>query len=202
MDAWQLVKGFEPVSLCDWPAKISCVIFIGGCNFRCPTCHNKSIAFYPEKISSIPKEDILEYLVQKRGWIDGLVITGGEPTCASGLDFLIKEIKDLGYLVKLDTNGSNPELIEDFLIRDLVDVFAVDVKGPFEKYEILSGNRITQEKIKENFDRIFDLATCYPSKFIFRLTKVPLLTEEDIKTTMGYLPEGFKLKLQEYIDVN
>jgi pyruvate formate lyase activating enzyme len=149
MDAWQLVKGFEPVSLCDWPAKISCVIFIGGCNFRCPTCHNKSIAFYPEKISSIPKEDILEYLVQKRGWIDGVVITGGEPTCASGLDFLIKEIKDLGYLVKLDTNGSNPELIEDFLIRDLVDVFAVDVKGPFEKYEILTGNRITQEKIRK-----------------------------------------------------
>ncbi len=198
MDISELIKGFEPVSLCDWPSKVSCVLFLGGCNFRCPTCHNKSIAFYPQKVPSIPKQDIFDYLQRKRNWLDGVVVSGGEPTCAPGLDRLLVEIKDLGFLVKLDTNGSNPYIIEDYINRGIVDVFAVDVKGPFEKYPILTGNKITATQVEKNFEKIFSQAKLYPSKFIFRLTMVPFLTQQDIKTTMNYLPQGFELKLQEY----
>jgi len=200
MEILKKIKGFQPISLCDWPGKVSCVIFIGGCNFRCPTCHNKQIAFYPDKTPTIDF-DIFDYLKKKKKWLDGVVISGGEPTIAKGLDELIKEIKDLGFPVKLDTNGSNPKLIYEFLQLNLVDLFAVDVKGPFKKYNELTGGKITEEEVKKNFDEIFSLATKYPSKFLFRLTKVPLLNKEDILTVKKYLPPGFELKLQEYLDV-
>lgn len=198
---WNLVKGFQPVSLCDWPSLVSSVIFLGGCNFRCPTCHNKEIAFHPEKCPTIPVEDIFLYLEKKKSWIDGVVISGGEPTLFAHLYQLIYEIRKLGFKVKLDTNGSNPKIIKKLLEDKMVDLFAVDVKGPYEKYPILTGGRITEEQARKNLSEIFQMAKFYPPKFIFRMTMVPFLTQEDIHITKTYLPEGFDLKLQEYKDV-
>ncbi len=202
MSIYEHIKGFQPISLCDWPSKVCSVLFMGGCNFRCPTCHNKNIAFYPEKIATIPEKDIFDYLAVRKKWIDGVVISGGEPTISTGLDRLILDIRELGFKIKLDTNGSNPDVVEELLKRGLVDLFAVDVKGPFEKYPELTGNKISEKEIKINLDKIFYLASKYPSNFLFRLTKVPLLTKEDIHKTKNYLPQGFKLILQEYMEVN
>ncbi|GAB6886853.1 anaerobic ribonucleoside-triphosphate reductase activating protein [Desulfothermus okinawensis JCM 13304] len=201
MEIFEKIKGFQPVSLCDWPGKVACVIFLGGCNFRCPTCHNKKIAFYPEKVPSIEIDSIFSYLQKKKNWLDGVVISGGEPTIAQDLDILIKEVRKLGFSVKLDTNGSHPEVISRLLDGKLVELFAVDVKGPFEKYGELTGTKIATQKVKENFEWIFKLAQENPSRFLFRLTKVPILTKKDIEIAKTYLPGGFNLNLQEYLDV-
>ncbi len=199
---WSLVKGFQPVSLCDWPSLVTSVIFLGGCNFRCPTCHNKDIAFFPERCPTIPIDNIFSYLVKKQMWIDGVVISGGEPTIFNHLHELISEIRKLGFKVKLDTNGSKPDIIKTLLEEKMVDLFAVDIKGPFEKYPILTGNKITEREVKKNFYKIFEMANSYPSKFIFRTTKVPFLTQEDIRIIKTYLPKGFDLILQEYREVS
>ncbi len=130
-----------------------------------------------------------------------MVISGGEPTIAQDLDILIKEVRKLGFSVKLDTNGSHPEVISRLLDGKLVELFAVDVKGPFEKYGELTGTKIATQKVKENFEWIFKLAQENPSRFLFRLTKVPILTKKDIEIAKTYLPGGFNLNLQEYLDV-
>ncbi len=189
------ILGYEKVSFCDWPDRLCSILFLGGCNFRCETCQNKSIAFGEEKLEELDIDQIIENIKSKKDWYGGITISGGEPTVSKNLLELVDLMREI-LPVKLDTNGSNPRVIE--MLMDKVFLFAIDIKGPWEKYEELSGGCITEKKVRGNFESIFKLAKEYPKKFYFRTTTVPALTAEDVETIKTYLPEGFILNLQKY----
>lgn len=196
---WNYVRGFEHFSLCDWPGRTSCVIFLGGCNLRCPTCHNFDLAWNMTRLPVIPENDLKVFLRNRAKWLDGVTVTGGEPTNVSGLGELLFEIKKHNLPVKVDSNGMRPEVIRDILDYRLADVFAVDVKGPYAKYPELTGSAVSAIAARSNLEKVFALARQFPASFYFRLTQVPGLTAEDVDEARGYLPEGFELKLQEYV---
>ncbi|HDD35204.1 MAG TPA: anaerobic ribonucleoside-triphosphate reductase activating protein, partial [Candidatus Desulfofervidus auxilii] len=120
------IKGFQKTSLIDYPGKICSVLFLPGCNYRCPFCQNPDLIENPDKLPDIEEGYILSFLKKRKGLVDGVCITGGEPTIHKELPSFIKKIKDLGFLVKLDTNGSNPEMVEHLIKNKLLDYVAMD----------------------------------------------------------------------------
>ncbi|MBQ1307100.1 MAG: anaerobic ribonucleoside-triphosphate reductase activating protein [Erysipelotrichaceae bacterium] len=126
--------GLQKLTLLDYPGKMACTVFTGGCNFRCPFCHNRSLVFLNENDSEISVSDILEYLETRKKVLDGVCITGGEPLLHKGIFDFIRKVKELGLLVKLDTNGSNCEALKQLVEEGLVDYVAMDIKGCPEKY--------------------------------------------------------------------
>jgi pyruvate formate lyase activating enzyme len=129
------IGGLQKHSLIDYPGKISCVLFLAGCNFDCPYCHNPQLAGEPGgHPEAIAVEDVLAFLMQRRGWLEGVVVSGGEPTLHPGLPDLCRRIKDLGFAVKLDTNGSRPQMLRTLLAAGLVDYLAMDIKTEPERY--------------------------------------------------------------------
>jgi pyruvate formate lyase activating enzyme len=134
------IKGWIRTSLIDFPEHIASVIFTGGCNFRCPMCHNADLVLHPEDIPNISQDEILSYLQKRAGLIDGLVVSGGEPTLQNTLSLFLHEVKKLHMAVKLDTNGARPDVVMNLLHRDLVDFIALDIKAPPSKYALLTGN--------------------------------------------------------------
>ena len=197
--AWNNIHGFERVSLCDWPGMSSSVIFLGGCNMHCPTCHNWNLAWHSTKLPRIPRTEITQYLQARKQWIDGVVITGGEATIEPGLEGLIRDLIDLDMRIKLDTNGMRPDVVAHLLAENLVDLFAVDVKGPYTLYPTLTGGTTSPEEAEANLGRVFELAVTYPDAFFFRCTHVPVLTHKDIEEARSYIPSGFTLNIQEYV---
>lgn len=196
---WKYVRGFENLSLCDWPGRSTCIVFLGGCNLRCPTCHNHQLAWDMHSLPIIDHNHIKAYLRNRSGWLDGVTVTGGEPTIVDGLGELLYELKKSGLPVKVDTNGMRPEVVKDLLHFKLADVFAVDVKGPYAKYPALTGNAVSEIAAQANLERIFELALAKPEAFYFRTTRVPGLTEDDLGTAQDYLPLEYELKIQEYV---
>ncbi len=197
--AWQMLRGFEPLSLCDWPGHTTCVLFFGGCNLRCPTCHNASIAWHPEKHPALFTADVTNYIKRRKEWLDGIVVSGGEPTIVPDFPAFLKDLKSFGLPVKVDTNGLQPGTVNMLLDQGLADAFFVDVKGPWEKYPSLTGDTCTPRQARESLEWIFALAAQQPDMFRFRLTKVPFLDAQDIETAKTYLPKGFDLRLQDYV---
>ena len=147
------IKGHLPVTLLDWEGKVATVLFLGGCNFRCPFCHNPELVLRPDEQPTVPFEDVTAYLAGKKGWIDGVVITGGEPTLSPGLRPLIEKIRALGYPVKLDTNGSNPSVLGALLDAGLVDYVAMDIKSRFEDYAAATQTDVSIKAIIEGLNR-------------------------------------------------
>lgn len=197
--AWDHIFGFERVSLCDWPGMSSSVIFLGGCNMRCPTCHNYQLAWNSHEMTVYPRREIESYLTARKRWIDGVVITGGEATTVTGLSGLIRDLHALNMPVKLDTNGMRPDVVLSLMEQNLVDLFAVDVKGPYRKYPQLTGGTTQPDEAERNLGIIFALAERQPQSFLFRLTHVPLLNDADVDEAKSYLPQGFTLKIQRYV---
>ena len=196
---WKYVRGIERFSLCDWPGNPCAVIFLGGCNLRCPTCHNADLAWDMESLPVIPHYKLKVALAERARWLSGVTVTGGEPTTVPGLGELLYEIKKLGLPVKVDTNGMRPRVVADLLRYGLADRLAVDVKGPFHKYRKLTGNGVTNEQARENMGNIFAMARQHPDSFYFRTTLVPELTDTDVDIARSYLPPGFDLILQDYV---
>ncbi len=196
---WPTIYGFERLSLCDWPAHNSSVIFLGGCNMRCPTCHNWQLAWDYEDLPAIAPQDILTHLRARKDWLDGIVITGGEATCAPELAAMLADLKHIGLPVKVDSNGQHPEVIEYLLRHELADAFSIDVKGPWDLYPKLTGGTTSPEQAQRNLTQIFDLAREFPAAFMFRMTQVPIIDEKSIKIVEKYLPEGFTLTVQRFI---
>jgi pyruvate formate lyase activating enzyme len=197
--AWKYVRGFEFLSLCDWPGLHSCILFLGGCNLRCPTCHNARLAWDMHTLPPMDPARIKTYLRDRAGWLDGVTVTGGEPTTVPGLAALLFDIRQSGLPVKLDTNGMRPGMVRELLDLGLVDVFAVDVKGPFAKYPALTGHAVSEIAARANLERIFGLAVARPEAFYFRTTQVPGLTDDDLAIARGYLPPNFTLTIQKYV---
>lgn len=126
------LKGFLDVSFVDWPGKVAAVVFLPGCNFRCPYCHNRDLVLAPESLATVPLEAVLGRLEELEGWVDGVCVTGGEPTLHPGLPKLLAAFRSRGLAVKLDTNGSHPEALAGLLSAGLVDAVALDLKAPLE----------------------------------------------------------------------
>ncbi len=146
------IKGIIETSFVDWPGRVSAVLFTGGCNFRCPFCHNHPLVLSPESLFSHPLEDVLERLESFGSWIDGVTVTGGEPTLQQGLETLMRELRGRGFAVKLDTNGSNPSVIESLLNAGLLDSVSMDLKGPLEPeaYSGCAGTTVDTDAISRS----------------------------------------------------
>lgn len=173
------IKGFLETSFLDWPGKISSVLFLAGCNFRCPFCHNYGLVLNPGGFPSIDWNDVKGRLKKFTGWIDGVVISGGEPTLSNGLAGLVREIKEMGFLVKLDTNGSRPTVLKALLDDGLIDQVAMDIKGPLDdfSYARSAGRSGFVERVKESLDLLRRSSIPY----LLRTTVVPNLhTEQDV----------------------
>ena len=145
------IAGVQKVTLLDYPGKVACEIFTQGCNFECPFCQNSGLIPITNT-GEFSEEEIFEYLVLRKKILDGVVITGGEPTVQKDLKGFIKKIKDLGLLVKLDTNGGNPKVLQELIDEELVDYVAMDIKNIFNKYNITAGKKINLDNIKKSIE--------------------------------------------------
>lgn len=170
-----LIGGLQKVTLIDYPTKIACTVFLIGCNFRCPFCQNPELVL-PENIKKQPrisKKELFKFLKEKKGLLDGVVIGGGEPTIHRDLPDFLRKIKKLRFLIKLDTNGSNPKMLEKLIVEKLVDYVAMDFKAPLinREYNKVVGAEVDLEKIKKSIEIIKESET----KHEFRSTILPKL---------------------------
>ena len=193
------IKGFVDVSFVDWDSKIAAVIFLPNCNFRCPFCHNGNLVSNPEKSETIPFEQVENQLKRHRGWIDGVCITGGEPTLHADLPEMCSKIKKMGFQVKLDTNGTNPTLLKQLLKKGLIDYVAMDIKAPLtvQKYSKACGVDAERllENVKESIETLMESSIDYE----FRTTVVPTIHDvEDIKQICRSLVGCKKYVLQNF----
>jgi pyruvate formate lyase activating enzyme len=189
------IGGFQKVSLIDYPGRVSATVFTQGCNFRCPFCHNPELVD-PERFEPVlDEEEILGFLDRRRGKLDGVSITGGEPTLQPDLAAFSGRLKKMGFLVKIDTNGSRPEVLADLVDRRRIDFVAMDVKGPLKKYGVLTGVGDSGPAIRESIGRI--MASGLP--YEFRTTVVPsLLTERDFREIGKLVENAACFVLQKY----
>lgn len=185
-------KGFEKNSLIEWPGKVVSVAYTGGCNFRCPYCQNSDLALRPDEIPSIDGEKILEHLRSKEKWLDGLIVTGGEPTLHSSLFNFSKKVKEEGFLFGIETNGTNYDFLKEFIEKDLVDRISLDIKAPlvWEKYRNAIG--VDDKELFENVKKTVKLLRGADIPHEFRTTVVPqILNLEDLED-IGKEIEGSK----------
>ncbi len=180
----------------DYEGKLAAIIFTQGCNFRCPYCHNPELV-KPEKFQQlIPVEEVFSFLQKRKGKLDAVVITGGEPTLHTDLHNFIKQIKDMGFLVKLDTNGTNPEILQHLIEEKLVDYLAMDIKAPLNKYSKVTKVSVDVQKISRSIELIKNSAIEHE----FRSTLVEdLLTEEEVLDIGELLEEKTRYFLQNFV---
>lgn len=190
-----IIDGFDKLTLLNYPDRVACTIFTKGCNFKCPFCHNSSLIDLEN--NSDKYNEIMSYLRVRKGILDGVCITGGEPLIHKGIKDLIKEIKSLGFLVKLDTNGSNPSLLKELIDEKLIDYVAMDIKNTFDKYEKTIGCKTNIDNIKRSIKIIEDSDIEYE----FRTTLVKEFhTLESIKTIVEMLDKKSKYYIQNFIN--
>ncbi len=212
------IGGLEKSTLIDYPGRIACTVFLIGCNFRCPFCYSSELVL-PEKIKLQPRiseKDFFDFLKKRKKLLEGIVICGGEPTIHKDLPDFIKRIKNLGYLVKLDTNGSNPKILKELIDgklakrgslssltslprsgSSLVDYIAMDIKAPLEneKYNKATGVKTNLNNIKKSIELIKNSGLDYE----FRTTVVPTVhTKEDIIDIVQWVKPAKKYYLQNF----
>jgi pyruvate formate lyase activating enzyme len=193
------VKGYIDVSFVDWDSKVSSVIFLPKCNFRCPFCHNTNLVLRPETLDNVPFEFLESQFEQNRGWVDGICITGGEPTLHADLPELCHRLKEKKFLVKLDTNGTNPVMLKKLLGSKAVDYVAMDIKAPLtvEKYSKATG--VNMEKLLENVKESVKTLMQSDIDYEFRTTVVPTIhNAKDIEQICLSLVGCKKYVLQKF----
>ena len=190
------IGGLLKFSMIDFPGYISAIVFTQGCNIRCKYCHNPEL-LPVNSDTAYSEEEILFYLEKRKKCLEGLVITGGEPTLQSDLKDFIVKVKAMGYKIKLDTNGTNPQVVKDLIDNNLVDFIAMDIKAPFDKYYSVCGP-VDTEKVKESMSLIINSKIPYQ----FRTTYYKeVLNDADIETIKSMCPDISKFKLQECLPV-
>lgn len=194
------ITGIQKLTLLDYPGAVACTIFTGGCNFRCPFCHN-ALLVDPERVreeGELPMEDVMEFLKKRRGVLDGVAITGGEPLLHSDMPEFLRQIKALGYRIKLDTNGSNPELLRQILEEKLVDRVAMDIKNSPELYaETIGRDDIDISAIEKSKDMLLNGDIEYE----FRTTVVKgLHTKESLEKAAEWIKGAKEYYLQQFKD--
>lgn len=191
-----IIQGLQKLTVLDFPGQVACIVFTAGCSFRCPFCHNATLV--KAEGDNISEEEVLAYLKKRQGILDGVVITGGEPTIQKDLKAFIIKIKNLGYKVKLDTNGYHPEVLEDLLNDGLVDYVAMDIKNSKDKYAVTVGlQNIDILRIERSVELLKNCNIPYE----FRTTTMEELhSEEDIKSIAEWLKGAKKYFLQSFKD--
>lgn len=193
------IQGFNKTTLLDYPKHLASTIFIGGCNMRCPFCHNSSLVLHPEAVPAIPVDDVLSHLNKRKNVLNGVCITGGEPTLfADELTQLIKSIKDLGLKIKLDTNGTNPALLKNLVDNKLIDYIALDIKNSRENYGLSIGiKNYNTNKVNESVKYLLTS----PIEYEFRTTIVKEHhTSRDILSIGQWIKGANSYYLQSYKD--
>lgn len=192
-----VINGFQKMTLLDYPEKVACTVFLAGCNFRCPFCHNASLVV-GSGYEMHTVDEVLSYLKGRKGLIDGVCITGGEPLLRNEIENFIADVKELGFSVKLDTNGSIPDKLKSLVRNNLIDYVAMDIKNSLEKYPITSGmENLDVASIEESIDFLIGGAL----DFEFRTTVVKELhTEEDILKIAERIKGAKKYYLQNFVD--
>ncbi len=199
-----LLGGLQKMTLIDYPGKVAATVFTVGCNFRCPFCHNPELVLssqftvYSSEQNERQVEEFFEFLKSRQGKLDGVCITGGEPTLQADLADFIKRIKDLGFTVKLDSNGTRPDVLKELFDKKLVDYVAMDIKSSLNNYEKVCGDiKLDLERIKLSVELIRNSGVDYE----FRTTVVPgLHTVDEFKEVAKWLAGSRKYILQKYED--
>lgn len=192
------ICGFNKTTLLDYPGKVASTIFLGGCNFRCPFCQNAVLVTSPAEQPEYAQEEILAFLKKRKGILDGVCISGGEPTLSQGLEDFLKKIKALDYQIKLDSNGSHPEVIKRLAEKKLIDKVAMDIKTCPDNYPVLTGVACPDTKaIRESAE----ILMCSGIDYEFRTTVVKELHNEQDFVEIGEWLRGAKAYfLQAYKD--
>ena len=197
-----IIAGLQKLTLIDYPEKLACTVFLAGCNFRCPWCYNPELVL-PKKIENGPKitkKDFFDFLKFRTNLLDGIVVCGGEPTLSKDLPAFCKKIKEMGYLIKLDTNGSNPEMIKNLIDEKLINYIAMDVKAPKEKYaQAINLEKFFAKDLLENIKKSIDILKQGDIDYEFRTTMIPkLLGKEDIIEIVRWIGPAKKYCLQNF----
>lgn len=194
------IKSIVETSMLDWDGKIVSFVCVGGCNFRCPFCQNSGLVLHPNDYETIPFENIKKVLQKHEGWIDGICLSGGEPCIYKDVQDFIRKVKDLGALVKLDTNGAFPLVLQDMISQGIIDYIAMDIKAPLEREAYCKAAGIDDntivEKIKASIKLIMDAGIEYE----FRTTVVPgLHTLQDIEKIAQCIKGARQYTLQNFV---
>lgn len=192
------ISGLQKLTLLDYPGTVACTIFTAGCNFRCPFCHNAMLVL-PEQIeeTSLSEDEVLKFLKKRQGVLEGVAVTGGEPLLHADMPQLLRKIKDLGYKIKLDTNGSNPKLLREIVGAGLVDRVAMDIKNSPEQYPITVGCRVDMAAVEESKDFLLSGTIDYE----FRTTVVKgIHTEESLIEAAKWIAGAKEYYLQQFKD--
>ncbi len=191
------IGGLQKLTLIDFPGRLAATVFLAGCNFRCPWCYSKELVL-PDEIKKQPKiseKDFFDFLKKRKGLLEAVTICGGEPCLSKDLPQFCKKIKKLGYLVKLDTNGSTPKMLKDLIKKKLIDYVALDVKASKEKYQ-----RLVKKKVNvKNIEKSIEILKNSNIDFEFRTTLIPtLLKKEDIFKIVRWISPTKKYYLQNF----
>jgi len=188
--------GMQKLTLLDYPGKVACIVFTKGCNFRCPFCHNASLVEGGQG-PLISDTEVLAFLSKRMGVLEGICISGGEPLLQKDIADFMRKVKKLGYAVKLDTNGSNPEILKELICEGLVDYVAMDIKNSFAKYDQTCGTEVDISKIKKSIEILKTSGIDYE----FRTTLVnELHTLSDVEEIGKELKGDSKYFLQSFVD--
>lgn len=196
-------KGLEKSSFIEWPGKVVAIAYTGGCNFRCPYCQNKDLALNVGNQESLDEEEIIDHLLSRQKWLDGVVVTGGEPTLHSSLLSFAQKVKEEGFEFGLETNGSRPEILRDFIGEGLVDRVFLDIKAPLvsEKYKKAIG--VDNKKLFEGLKESINLLQKSDVDHEYRTTVVPGIVDgDDLKRIGKILEGGEEFYLQQFIPQN
>ena len=188
------IGGFQKFSLLDYPGQLSAIVFTQGCNFRCPYCHNPELVEPRLFVQPISEESILSFLKERVGKLGAVVITGGEPTLHGDLPLFISKIKELGFLVKLDSNGSFPEVLELLAKEELVDYWAMDIKAPWRLYPLITKSNVQASALQKSMDTIRKSGKQYEFRTTFFDS---LLSWEDVQSIQAMLKPGDHFYLQQ-----
>jgi len=189
------IKGLQKTSLLDYPGKIVSILFFGGCNFRCPYCYNPKLVLDHDQLPDISTEEVLGHLRSRRGMLDGICATGGEPTLSGELPEILSKIKEDGFLIKVDTNGTNPDVLQDLVRGGLVDYIAMDLKASPDRYPEVVGAEVEVDDIRKSVRILLDSGVEYE----FRTTVVPGLIGKDDIVAIGKWIRGARLwALQQF----
>jgi pyruvate formate lyase activating enzyme len=195
------IKGFIKNTFIEYPGKIAAMIFLPSCNFRCSFCFNPELVSDSDKLKDIDEKEVFDFLEKQKKWVDGLVISGGEPTLHKELPDFIKKIKAMGYLVRIYTNGTNPEMLKQLINEKLIDSIAMDIKAQLteENYEAVTNVKGILENVKKSISLIMNSSLEYE----FRTTVVPSLhSENDIEEIARYIKGANLFVLQKFLPEN
>ena len=193
------IHGLQKLTLLDFPGHTACTVFTGRCNFRCPFCQNASLVLHPESLALIPEEDVFAFLEKRKGLLDGVAVTGGEPTLQPDLADFLRRVKAMGFETKLDTNGARPDVLRSLLAEGLVDYAAMDIKSSPAGYARCAG--IGSEKLLDAVKESVALLETGGVAHEFRTTAVKgLHTPEDFRAIGEWLAGTERYFIQSYSD--